>query len=121
MVSKAWVIIQKEFVPPGPTVNQVFYKDALKRLRKSVIRVRPDIADKWMLPYDNTPCHTALSITEFLTSKDVHPKNYSEGFWNPAKKKVLEVFVKDLLIYLPPLLNTSHTRAYVEKGEERIA
>ena len=38
-------IVHTEFVPPGQTVNQVFfYKDILERLRKKVIRVRPDIA-----------------------------------------------------------------------------
>lgn len=30
--------------------------------------MRPDIANKWMLHYDNAPYHTALSVTEFLTS-----------------------------------------------------
>jgi transposase len=64
-------IVHKEFVPPRQTVNQVFYKDVLERLRKRAIRVRPDIADKWMLHHDNAPCHTALSIIEFLTSKGI--------------------------------------------------
>ena len=35
------------------------------------IRVRPGIADKWMLHHDNVPCHTTLSVTEFLTSKGI--------------------------------------------------
>ena len=48
-----------------------FYKDVLERLRKRVIRVRTDIADKWMLHHDNAPCHTALSVTEYLTSKGI--------------------------------------------------
>jgi len=29
-------IVHKEFVPPGPTVNQQFYLQVLKRLRDSV-------------------------------------------------------------------------------------
>lgn len=64
-------IVHKEFVPPGQTVNQVLYKSVLERLRKRVIRVRPHIADKWMLHHDNAPCHTAISIMEFLTSKRI--------------------------------------------------
>ena len=32
--------------------------------------VRPDITDKWML-HHNAPCHTAVSVTEFLTSKSI--------------------------------------------------
>lgn len=62
-------IVYKEFVPPGQTVNQVFYKKVLERLRKRVLRVRPDIADIWMLHHDNAPCHTAISINQFLTAK----------------------------------------------------
>ena len=34
-------------------------------------RVRPDIADKWMLHHDYAPCYTALSVAEFLTSKGI--------------------------------------------------
>ena len=64
-------IVHKEFVPPGQTVNQVFYKSVLENLRKRVIRVRPEIADKWMLHHDNAPCHTAISIREFLNSKRI--------------------------------------------------
>ena len=36
-----------------------------------VIYVRPDIAGKWMLRHGNAPCHTAIPIGEFLTSKDI--------------------------------------------------
>jgi len=38
------VIVHKEFVPPGQTVNQTFYREVLERLREKVARVRPDIA-----------------------------------------------------------------------------
>ena len=38
-----------------------FYKYFHERLRKMIIRVRPDITDKWKLHHDNAPCHTALS------------------------------------------------------------
>lgn len=64
-------IVHKEFVPPGQTVNQVFYRQVLDRLRKRVNRVRPDIAKNWILHHDNAPCHTAFSVTEFLTSKNI--------------------------------------------------
>jgi hypothetical protein len=46
-----------------------FYKDVLERLRKRVIHVRVDIAEKWMFHHDNDPCHTAVSVTEILNSK----------------------------------------------------
>ena len=49
----------------------LIYKEVLERLRKRVFRVRPDIADKWMPDHDNAPCHIALSVTNFLTSKGI--------------------------------------------------
>ena len=55
----------------GQTVNQTFYREVLERLRKRVARVRPDIARTWMLHHDNTPCHTAVSINEFLGEKSI--------------------------------------------------
>jgi transposase len=53
------------------TVNHAFYKYVLERIRKRVQRVRKDIARNWVLHHDNTPSHTALSITEFLAKKDI--------------------------------------------------
>ena len=43
----------------------------LERLRKRVARVRPGIARTWMLHHDNAPCHTAVSINEFLAEKSI--------------------------------------------------
>ena len=64
-------IVHKEFVPPGQTVNQTFYWEVLERLRKMVARVRPGIARTWMLHHNNAPCHTAVSINEFLAEKSI--------------------------------------------------
>jgi len=62
-------IVHTEFVSQGHTVNQFYYREILERLRKSVVRVRPSIADHWMLHHDNAPCHTAISVIEFLAKK----------------------------------------------------
>ena len=62
-------IDHKEFVPPGQTVNQTFYREVLEILGKRVARVRPGIARTWMLHHDNAPWHTAISINEFLAEK----------------------------------------------------
>jgi len=59
-------IVHKEFVPPGQTVNQTFYREALERLRKRVARVSPGIVHTLMLHHENAPCHTTISINEFL-------------------------------------------------------
>jgi len=38
---------------------------------KSLVRVRPDSPDTWMLHHDDTPCHTAISVNKFLTKKHI--------------------------------------------------
>ena len=53
-------IVHTEFVPQGQTVNQFYYREILERLRKRVARVRPSIANNWMLHRDNAPCHMAI-------------------------------------------------------------
>ena len=53
------------------TVNQFYYREILERLRKKVVRVRPSIADNWMLHHDNAPCHTAISVIEFFAKKGI--------------------------------------------------
>ena len=64
-------IVDKEFVPPGQTVNQTFYQEVIEKLSNRVARVRPGIARTWMLHHDNAPCHTAVSINEFLAEKSI--------------------------------------------------
>jgi len=64
-------IVHTEFVPQGQTVNQFYYREILERLRKRVVRVRPSIADNWMFHHDNAPCHTAISVIEFLAEKGI--------------------------------------------------
>jgi len=63
-------IVHKEFVPQGQTVNKQYYCEVLERLRKRVC-VRPEIEDTWMLHHDNAPCHTAISLNEFLAKKGI--------------------------------------------------
>jgi len=64
-------IVHEEFVPPGQTVNQTFYREVLERLRKRMARLRLGIERTWMLHHDNAPCHTAVSINEFLAEKNI--------------------------------------------------
>ena len=59
-------VVHKEFVPPGQTVNKQYYREVLELLRKRVHRVWPEIADTWMLHHDDAPCHTTISVNEFL-------------------------------------------------------
>ena len=64
-------VVRNEFVPQGQTVNKQYYGEVLERLRKRVHRVRPEITDTWMLHHDNAPCHTAISVNEFLAKKGI--------------------------------------------------
>ena len=64
-------IAHKESVPQGQTVNQFYYRQVLGRLRKRTVHVRLSIANSWMLHHTNAPCHTAISVTEFLAKKGI--------------------------------------------------
>jgi len=64
-------IVHTEFVPQGHSVNQFYYRDILERLRKRVVRVRPSIANNWMIHHDNAPCHMVISVNEFLAKMGI--------------------------------------------------
>ena len=55
-------VVHKEFVPPGQTVNAAFYVEVLKWLKTRVARVRPEIANTWVLHDDNAPSHPSLLV-----------------------------------------------------------
>ena len=59
-------------VPSGQTVNQHYYINVLKRLREKIRKKRPQLwSGEWLLHQDNAPAHTALSVKQFLTSKNI--------------------------------------------------
>jgi len=55
--------------------------EVLERLRENVRRKRPEVfANKsWILHHENAPAHTALTVREFLATKQItvleHPDN----------------------------------------------
>jgi len=61
----------KEWVPAAQRANQYYYKDILERLRKRVMRVRPNIGTNWILYHDSAPAHAAFPVAQFLTSKGI--------------------------------------------------
>jgi histone-lysine N-methyltransferase SETMAR len=66
-------IVHKEFIPPGKTVNAVFYKGVMDRLLKCVQRVHPAVfcSREFFLLHNNAPAHKAASVCQFLTPKNV--------------------------------------------------
>jgi len=66
-------IVQYKFIPTGQRVNQVYYLEVMERLREKVRRKRPEpfANNSWILHHDNAPAHTALSVREFLATKQV--------------------------------------------------
>ena len=66
-------IVHHEFVPQGQTVNQHFYKEVLTCLVNKIRqKLRAFWAGKpWILHYHNAPAHTALSVKQFLVSKEI--------------------------------------------------
>jgi len=66
-------IVHYEFVPTGQTVNQVYYLEVLERLHEKVRWKRPELfaINSWILHHDNAPAYTALSLREFLATKQM--------------------------------------------------
>jgi len=65
--------VHYEIVATGQTVNQVFYLEVLERLCEKVRRNWPELfaSNPWILHHDNAPAHTALSVREFLATKQI--------------------------------------------------
>ena len=66
-------LLHQEFVPQRQTVNQLFYEEVLTRLVNKIRqKQRASWAQKtWTLHHDNAPAHTALSVKQFLVSKEI--------------------------------------------------
>jgi len=66
-------IVRYEFVPTGQIVNQVYYLEVLERLREKVRLKLPELFanNSWIWHHYNAPAHTALSVREFLATKQI--------------------------------------------------
>ena len=71
-------MVHHEFVPHGQTVNQHFYKEVLTCLVNKVRQKRKAswAGKTWILHHDNAPAHTALSVKQFLVSKEITTLRY---------------------------------------------
>jgi hypothetical protein len=61
------------YVPTGQTVSQVYYLEALEKLREKVRWTRPEmfVNISWIVHHDNAPAQTALTVREFLATKQI--------------------------------------------------
>jgi len=66
-------IVHYEFVPTGQTVNQVYYLEVLEKLCEKIRQKwsKHFANNSWILHQDNAPAHTALSVREFLATKQI--------------------------------------------------
>ena len=66
-------MVHHEYVPHDQTVNQNFYKEVLTRLMVKIRRKRRELwaSNTWILHHDNAPAHAALSVRQFLATKQV--------------------------------------------------
>jgi len=93
-------IVHYEFLSTGKTVNQVYYLEVLERLHEKVRRKRPKLFanNSWILHHDNAPACTALSMREFLATKQIavleHPAHspdlVPDFFLSPKIKEILK-------------------------------
>lgn len=92
-------VIHREFLPAGQTVTGAFYLQVLRRLKARVSRVRPEIAEDWILHHDNAPSHTCFVVSQFLAKNKVATLNQppyspdlapSDFFLFPRLKKDLK-------------------------------
>jgi len=66
-------LVHKEFVQEGKTVKADFYKGVRDCLLKHIQRVRPAVfcSRDCFLLHNNAPAHSAASVCQFLTAKNV--------------------------------------------------
>jgi hypothetical protein len=63
-------IIMTQYVPPGQTVNQMYYIELLAKLQGKIRKKRPELwKNGWILHQDNAPAHNSLSVRQFLGRK----------------------------------------------------
>ena len=69
------VVVHKQFLPEGETVNAEFCKGVMDYLLKCILGVRPATfcSRDFFLLHDNAPTHKAARVYRFLTQKNVKP------------------------------------------------
>lgn len=85
----AWKLSRVNLNLKAKRLINIFTREFFEKLRTRVSRVRPNIKNNWVLPHENVPCHTALSVNRFMSMKNIsvspqppHSRNLSScGFF----------------------------------------
>jgi hypothetical protein len=65
-------VFHHEFVPKNQTVNQTHYIEILERLCEKIRNTWTNLwPDKWFLHHGNAPCHSSITVREFLTKNKI--------------------------------------------------
>ena len=90
-------MVHKEFVPPGHTVNDMFYREVLKQLRDGIRCKHTDKWKKnnWFIHHDNVPAHTSLVVQQFLTPKNITVIPHPPFAW-PCPLQLLPIPHKEI-------------------------
>ena len=73
MIFNIYTSFHFKFLPQGQTLNQTIYKEILWCLVRSVRDKRQNLWETltWALHHNSAPAHTALSIPQFLTERNI--------------------------------------------------
>jgi len=113
-------IVMAEWVSSNQTVNHQYYFEVLTKLHERVRRKQPELwRNRWILHQDNVPAHNALSVKQFLATKNItvleHPAYLPDlAPWDfylfPKIKSVLKgthfVFVENVKAKTVEILNS---------------
>ncbi len=61
-------IIHHKFMEPGTTVNALYYKTVLQKVKKVVKKKRGSNHHYWFLHHDNASSHRSLIVKQYLTN-----------------------------------------------------
>jgi hypothetical protein len=66
-------IVHQKFVPPGQMVYRHYFREVLQYLREQVYQkcLEQWQRKNWFIHCDNTLVHTALSVQQFLSPKNM--------------------------------------------------
>jgi hypothetical protein len=90
------VVVHKQFILEGKTVNAEYYKAVMNRLLTHIHRVRPAVfcSRDFVLLHDNAPAHDATRVRQFLTPQNVTALYHSRN---------IQTYLRQIIFFSPRL------------------